>query len=98
MDAVKWRGYGKAPAVTNDERKQVALQAFLRDLPGLYEQRAGQFVAYHGERQIGFGVHKHLLYKDCTDSGARPRGVRRLLPRADGNGNVGGPSGVSGCI
>jgi hypothetical protein len=55
--------------MTTDERKQLALQAFLRDLPELYRQRAGQYVAYHGERQVGFGSQKHLLYKDCTDGG-----------------------------
>jgi hypothetical protein len=41
--------------------KQQALQAFLRDLPQLDAQRPGQWVAYHGDRQVGFAPQKHTL-------------------------------------
>jgi hypothetical protein len=49
--------------------KQQALQAFLRDLPQLYAQRPGQWVAYQGNRQVGFAAQKHTLYQQCFDQG-----------------------------
>jgi hypothetical protein len=49
--------------------KQQALQAFLRDLPQLYAQRPGQWVAYQGNRQVGFASQKHTLYQQCFDQG-----------------------------
>ena len=49
--------------------KQQALQAFQRDLPELFVQRAGQRVAYQGDRQIGFADQKHVLYQQCFDQG-----------------------------
>jgi hypothetical protein len=51
------------------QRKQQALQTFLRDLPQLYIQRPGQWVAYEGNRQIGFAAQKHTLYQQCFDQG-----------------------------
>jgi len=49
--------------------KQQALEAFLRDLPDLYKEKPGQFVAYHGEERIGLGTVKHVLYNDCLERG-----------------------------
>jgi hypothetical protein len=49
--------------------KQQALRAFLRDLPHLHAQRPGQWVAYQGDRQIGFAGQKHTLYQQCFDRG-----------------------------
>jgi hypothetical protein len=49
--------------------KQQALQAFLRDLPQLHAQRPGQWVAYQGDRQVGFAAQKHTLYQQCFDQG-----------------------------
>jgi hypothetical protein len=49
--------------------KQQALQAFLRDLPQLDGQRPGQWVAYQGDRQVGFAAQKHTLYQQCFDQG-----------------------------
>jgi hypothetical protein len=49
--------------------KQHALQAFLRDLAQLYAQRPGQWVAYQGDRQVGFADQKHTLYQQCFDQG-----------------------------
>ncbi len=49
--------------------KQQALQAFLRDLPHLHTQQPGQWVAYQGDRQLGFAEQKHLLYQQCFDQG-----------------------------
>jgi hypothetical protein len=51
------------------DAKQHALQAFLRDLPQLYAQRPGQWVAYQGNRQVGFATQKHALYQQCFDQG-----------------------------
>jgi hypothetical protein len=48
---------------------QRALKAFERDLPQLWEERPGQWVAYQGERQLGFAVQKHVLYQRCFDQG-----------------------------
>jgi hypothetical protein len=49
--------------------KQQALKAFQRDLPLLYAQRPGQWVAYQGGRQVGFAGQKDLLYQLCFDRG-----------------------------
>lgn len=49
--------------------KQQALLAFQRDLPQLYAQRPRQWVAYQGERLLGFADQKHLLYQQCFDEG-----------------------------
>jgi hypothetical protein len=49
--------------------KQQALQAFLRDLPYLHAQRPGQWVAYQGDRQLGFADQKQLLFQRCLDQG-----------------------------
>jgi hypothetical protein len=48
---------------------QQALQAFQRDLPGLYLQRPGQWVAYRGKKQVAFADQKHLLYHHCLNQG-----------------------------
>jgi hypothetical protein len=48
---------------------QQALQAFERDLPRLWEERPGQWVAYQGERILGFGKQKHELYHQCFEQG-----------------------------
>jgi hypothetical protein len=51
------------------DRKQEALQAFLRDLPHLFAERPGEWVAYEGDRRIGFGSRKHELYQECFRRG-----------------------------
>jgi hypothetical protein len=48
---------------------QQALRAFQRHLPQLWPERPGQWVAYHGEQQIGFALHKHELYQACFQRG-----------------------------
>jgi putative addiction module component (TIGR02574 family) len=53
-----------------DELKEhPAWHAFARDLPQLRAERPGQWVAYHGEKQLGFARHKHELYQDCFRQG-----------------------------
>jgi hypothetical protein len=51
--------------------QQQALNAFQRDLPYLWAQRPGQWVAYQGDRQLGFAPHKHELYQQCFQRGLR---------------------------
>ena len=48
---------------------QQALQAFERELPGLWAERPGQWVAYQGEKRLGFATHKHELYQQCLQQG-----------------------------
>jgi uncharacterized membrane protein len=49
--------------------KQQALQAFQRDLSQLHAERPGQWVAYQGDRQLGFAAHKYQLYQECFQRG-----------------------------
>jgi hypothetical protein len=51
------------------ELGQRALQAFERELPQLWEERPGQWVAYQGERRLGFAEQKHELYQRCFEQG-----------------------------
>lgn len=48
-----------------------ALQAFQRDLPQLWAERLGQWVAYQGEQRLGLAAHKHELYQQCFQRGLR---------------------------
>ena len=48
---------------------QRALKAFERDLPQLWEQRPGQWVAYQEERQLGFATQQHELYHRRFEQG-----------------------------
>jgi hypothetical protein len=52
--------------------QQQALRAFLRDLPLLWAQRPGQWVAYQSDLCLGYAAHKHDLYQRCFQSGLRP--------------------------
>jgi hypothetical protein len=55
--------------MTAQELAQQALRAFQRDLPHLWTERPGQWVAYQGEHQLGFSLHKHELYQRCLERG-----------------------------
>jgi hypothetical protein len=46
--------------------------AFRRDLPDLLKDRYRQWVAYNGDRQLGFGHSKTKLYQDCLRQGLKP--------------------------
>jgi hypothetical protein len=50
---------------------QRALHAFEEDLPRLWQERPGQWVAYRGERLVGFSAHKHELYQQCFEQGLK---------------------------
>ena len=49
-----------------------ALSRFYEDLPRLWIERPGQWVAYQGDVQIGFAPQKHELYQDCFKQGMLP--------------------------
>lgn len=49
--------------------KEQALDTFLRELPELYDERPGQFVAYRGEERLGFSEEKLLWYQGCMARG-----------------------------
>jgi hypothetical protein len=62
-----------------------AQTAFRLALPELWQQRPGQWVAYHGAEQIGFSTSKRSLYEVCFRRGLK-RGefvVRRIEPQID---------------
>ena len=44
---------------------QQALETFRKDLPKLMETHYRQWVAYHGDRCIGFGRSQRELYQEC---------------------------------
>ena len=48
---------------------QQALRAFERDLPQLWAERPGQWMAYRGDHRLGFATHKHELYHQCFAQG-----------------------------
>lgn len=48
---------------------QVALRTFERDLPRLWAERPGQWVAYQGDRVLGVAAQKHELYQRCLNQG-----------------------------
>lgn len=49
--------------------QQQALRAFEQDLPHLWTERPGQWVAYRGSQQVGFAPTKHELYQECFRQG-----------------------------
>lgn len=55
--------------VWNDELIRRAWEAYQRDLPRLAEERPGQWVAYHGERQVGFAATRADLWQHCLERG-----------------------------
>jgi hypothetical protein len=51
---------------------QQSLEAFRRDLAQLLRERPGQWVAYSGDRRLGFGRTKTELYQECLRQGYDP--------------------------
>lgn len=49
--------------------KQQALETFQSDLKHLFAHQPGQWVAYQGDRRVGFADQKHMLYQQCFDLG-----------------------------
>lgn len=50
---------------------QRSLDAFHRDLPELMKTHYGQWVAYHGDKRIGFGRTQTALYQECVRRGLK---------------------------
>jgi len=48
-----------------------SLEAFRRDLPGLLKTHRGQWVAHHGQQQIGIARTAATLYQDCFRQGLK---------------------------
>jgi hypothetical protein len=46
-----------------------ASEAFRSELPGLLEERPGQWVGYHGTERIGFAATKEEMYRRCRERG-----------------------------
>jgi hypothetical protein len=71
-------GPSGTPAPAGPERPDLralgrqALLAFWRDLPQLLQERPWQWVAYHGERQLGFGRTQTELWQECLRQGLHP--------------------------
>jgi hypothetical protein len=60
--------------MTNDpipRMQRLALDAFQQDLPRLWAERPGQWVAYQGDQPLGFATQKHELYQRCLQAGLR---------------------------
>src|SRR5262249_28662694 len=58
-----------APCDPRDLLGEQALRAFWRDLPQLLQERYRQWVAYHGDRQLGFARTKYELCQECERQG-----------------------------
>ena len=56
-------------AQQSTDLKQQALHTFERDLPQLWAERPGQWVAYQGDQCLGFARQKHELYQHCFQRG-----------------------------
>lgn len=48
---------------------QASINAFRRDLPELLRTHPGKWVAYHGDRRVGFGKTQTELYQRCFSLG-----------------------------
>jgi hypothetical protein len=49
--------------------RQLAQQAFERDLPKLLKTHPGQWVAYQGDQQLLCAPHTHEVYEECFQQG-----------------------------
>jgi hypothetical protein len=59
----RWDRFSLSPVAVEGEK------AFARDLPRLLKERPGQWVAYHGERRLGFATTSTALYEQCLSEG-----------------------------
>jgi hypothetical protein len=57
------------PRDPRDLLGEQAMRAFWRDLPQLLQERYRQWVAYHGDRQIGFARTQFELGQECVRQG-----------------------------
>ena len=68
-----------------------AYEAFDRELPGLLEDRRGQWVAYHGEERVGFHADDLALYEECERRGIPEEEVLVVRVRPAGELGCAGP-------
>jgi hypothetical protein len=68
--------YDDAPVLPVIVRSQIA---FYRDLPELLRTNDRQWVAYHGDKRIGFGRTETELYNRCLRLGLDPNEFVTLL-------------------
>jgi hypothetical protein len=63
-----------------------AWAAYQRGLPALLKSSPDQWVAYHGDRQLGVGPLPTRLYDECVASGVSPSElvICRIQPLGDG--------------
>jgi hypothetical protein len=54
------------------ELQDQCLRAFQKDLPRLWVERPGQWVAYQAGHVVGFAAHKHELYQECFGRNRSP--------------------------
>jgi hypothetical protein len=54
------------------ELRQQARRAFDGNLRQLLKTHPGQWVAYHGDRQVICAAHTHDLYQECFRQGLAP--------------------------
>jgi hypothetical protein len=66
------RAEGAAARARLAALNRASLLAFWRDLPQLLAERPRQWVAYHGERVLGFAPTRAALWQQCLDQGFRP--------------------------
>jgi hypothetical protein len=72
------RGEGSRSVKQQADSVQVALRAFERDLPRLRAERPGQWVAYQGNRLLGFATQQRELYHDCFQKGLSRGGFNEM--------------------
>jgi hypothetical protein len=57
----------------NQERKDSLIDqaylAFERDAPLFYPEHCGEWVAYHGDKRVGFGATRAELWQECLSRG-----------------------------
>ncbi|GEM_PF-2441520 len=49
--------------------QEQAESAFEKDLPQMWLERPGQWVAYRGDERLGFAAQKHTVYQQCLQRG-----------------------------
>jgi hypothetical protein len=76
-DALQWLVVRDQPIIDEGE------DTFLRELPELLRSHRGEWVAYRGSSQLGFGHSKFMLWKSCEQRGFPVAEVlvRKVAPR-----------------
>ena len=72
-DHVAANGASESPALPDAVSPLIAqsICAFKRELPGLLKDHFGEWVAFQGDRCLGFGTSKTQLYQECFGKGLK---------------------------